>query len=887
MNNRINSGLNNIPEPVSRVLANGLEVISVQDNSNSVLCLQLYIRTGSVQENKNQKGYSHFIEHLSFKSTKDFPYNGISHFATGLGGMLNAFTDYDCTCYYVNLPSEKLKEGLYILSQLAFQSTFSREDVKKEKDIILEEIKQYKNDPETDFLEFIQSSYYQKSPLKYPILGSPESIIKADFASLQRFYKNRYNPKNAFLIICGDFQQEELKSFLDYYFVPWKCRGKLIKQPLNIEPEINGFRYFYRQKELSENTIAIALPELSEKHPNANALLIAIRYLAIGKSSRLFKRLMEEEKICSSVKVSSLCGVLSGASVISITPVSDKYISDVIKIFRSEYSALLNYGIPEYEMKLIKEDIINSWLFSFEGMENLADLVATEKFAGDLNRLQSYGEEITAVTISDVMSTIHKYWLPDGLAVYYQGTFENADFANNAYAVKSIALQQDLAFNPANLCIKPSLNLEITPLNQEADLKTGSIAQIAEGFYQIILSNGMRVLFKQLKNKNISGFSLSTPLSQICETPSTIGHNFFCSSLLLYKTQKHSHQELQQFSRENGFNIRLIHHLDTTTFRGKCLSVNLKKALSMLAEIIYLPCFDRNYLSLLTSAALDEIRRDNDFPVSYAYLNWYKMLVGNNSNLFRSSGNPSRIRSMQIKHLQEWYEKCNIGKDFCLGIVGNHKPEEVLELCDLTFGLTKTAYQELIPKPVYSPSTIHFKRKYKKTDQAIIFIGGFGCPALNRDENTAFYVLSQILGGDISSRFFYILREKYGYAYQTGFEFHSLNELGFWNAFAFCNRNDYRNCLSLLQDILYSLIEKELDEEELENAKQYLIGMNRFEDESVSYTASMMSNLSALGYESAYYLSREERIRKVNRNIIQQIAQKWLLPENQYIYLLL
>jgi predicted Zn-dependent peptidase len=73
----------------------------------------------------------------------------------------------------------------------------------------------------------------------------------------------------------------------------------------------------------------------------------------------------------------------------------------------------------------------------------------------------------------------------------------------------------------------------------------------------------------------------------------------------------------------------------------------------------------------------------------------------------------------------------------------------------------------------------------------------------------------------------------------------------------------------------------------LENAKQYLIGMNRFEDESVSYTASMMSNLSALGYEPEYYLSREERIRKVNPEIIQQIARKWLPPENQYIYLLL
>ncbi|HPL51476.1 MAG TPA: pitrilysin family protein [Candidatus Cloacimonas acidaminovorans] len=887
MNNRINSGLNNFPKPVSRILANGLEVISLQDNSNSVLCLQLYIRTGSVQENKNQRGYSHFIEHLSFKSTKDFPFNGISLFASGLGGMLNAFTDYDCTCYYVNLPAEKLKEGLHILSQLAFQSTFSREDVKTEKEIIVEEIKQYKNDPETDFLEYIQSSYYQKSPLKYPILGSPESIMQADWEALHRFYKNRYIPENAFLIICGDFCQKELDYYLDYYFTPWKSRGKPVKQLTNIEPEINGFRYFFRQKELNENTIAIALPELSEKHPYANALLIAIRYLAIGKSSRLFKRLVEEEKICSSVKVSSLCGILSGASVISITPLSDKYISEVIKLFRTEYSALLNYGIPESEMELIKKDIINSWLFSFEGMENLASLVATEKFVGDLNRLQSYGAEINATTLNDIQQAMYKYWLPEGLAVYYQGAVENVDFAEKAYALKSVSLQQNSNSSPAILSLKPSLNLEIKPLNQDVKINTEKITPIAEGFYQIILSNGMQVLFKQLKNKSISGFSLSTPISQICETTSTIGHNYFCSSLLLYKTQKHSHQELQQFSRENGFNIRLIHHLDTTTFRGKCLSVNLKKALSMLAEIIYLPNFDRNYLSLLTSAALDEIRRDNDIPVSYAYLNWYKMLVGNNSNLFRSSGNPSHIRSLHLKDIQEWYEKWNIGKDFYLGIVGNHKPEEVLELCEQTFGLAKKASQSLYPKPLYSPSTIHFKRKYRKTDQAIIFNGGFACPAVSRDENTAFYVLSQILGGDISSRFYYILREKYGYAYQTGFEFHSLNELGFWSAYAFCDRDDYRNCLTLMQDILYSLTEKEVAEDELENAKQYLIGMNRFEDESVSYTASMMSNLSALGYEPEYYLSREERIRKVNPEIIQQIARKWLLPENQYIYLLL
>ncbi|OQC04784.1 MAG: putative zinc protease AlbF [Candidatus Cloacimonetes bacterium ADurb.Bin089] len=875
-----------LPQPVSKILPNGLEVISVQDNSNAVLCLQLYIRTGSVQENKNQRGYSHFIEHLSFKSTRDFPFNGISRYASGLGGMLNAFTDFDCTCYYLMLPSEKLQEGLHILAELGFQSTFSKEDVATEKDIILEEIKQYQNDPETDFLDYIQSTYYQKSPLKYPILGNPESVSQADFAALRRFYRQRYIPENSFLVICGDFHYEELNGFLDKYFVPWKKGNKPIPQPTEIEPEINGLRYFWRQKEINEKTLALALPELCDKHPLANALLIAIRYLAIGKSSRLYKRLVEEEKICSSVKVSSLCGILSGASVISFTPLSDKYLPDIVHIFKEELSFLLKNGIPANEMALIKKDIIHSWLFSFEGMEDLAGLVATEKLAGDLTRLQSYDKEIDSTPLSSVMKAIHKYWLPAGLAVYYQSPDQNMDLMQEANSLINITQPINYPSSIASLADEPSLKLDFLHLKETKSTKTGKIIPISENFYTLTLSNGMPVLFKQLKNKNISGFSLSSYISQICETPSEIGSNFFCSSLLLYQTQKHSHQELQHYSRENGFNIRLIHHLDTTTFRGKCQKENLDKALSMLAEILYLPRFDRNYFSLLTSAALDEIRRDQDYPVNYAYLNWYKMLVGKQSNLFRSSGTPGQIRSLHLKDLQQWYERWNIGRDFCLAVVGNYQPEEVLELCEQTFGIAQAEKQALIPHPLYSPESVHFKKIWRKTDQAIIYTGGFASPASNREENTAFYVLAQILGGDISSRFFDILREKYGYAYQTGFDFHSLNELGFWNAYAFCDKSDYRNCLSLMQEILYSLVDRGVEEEELENAKRYLIGMNRFENESVSYTASSLSNLSACGFEPEYYLSREDRIHNVDKEIIRHIAKKWLLPENQYTYLL-
>lgn len=887
MNDKLITGNISFPKPICRNLSNGLEVISVKDNSHPVLCLQLYIRTGSTLENDQQRGYSHFIEHLSFKSTSDFPNNKISLYASGLGGMLNAFTDYDCTCYYLNLPSEKLKEGFHILSQLAFHSTFSKEDVSKEKEIILEEIKQYQNDPESDFLEYIQTNCYQKSPLRYPVLGNPKSINSARYKELREFYKNRYTPVNSFLVICGNYQENELDAYLDTYFSAWENISKPLPYLLDIEPEMNGFRYIFRKKAIGDDTIAFAFPELSEKHPLANALLIAMRYFAIGRSSRLYNRLVEKDKLCSSVKVNSLCGVLSGVSVIYITPISATFIPDIIRIVYEEYSALLQFGIPLAELELIKKDIINSWLFSFEGMENLANLIAAEKFTGDLCRLQKYGDEINSISIEAVMAAIHKYWLPEGITVYHEGSCEISGTKKQAKQIK-----ESLAPKKTILCAEEIHNISIQnlnppPLYNAENTRRGYITQIDDNYYQIVLSNNVKVIFKQQKNNNISGFSLSTPISQISETPSEIGHNFFCTSLQLYKTQKHSHQELLQYSRNNGFNIRLIHHLDTTTFRGKCLGSNLDKALAMLAESIFLPSFDHNYFSVLTSTALDGICRDNDYPVSYAYMNWYKMLVGNKSNLFRPTGSATQIRSIRIKHLQQWYEDWNIGKDFCLAIVGNHNPQEILELCEKNFGLVHNVSHSPKFKPFYSPSSVHFKKTYRNTDQAIIYIGGFASPAIDRDENTAFYILSQILGGDISSRFFDILREKYAYAYQTGFDFHSLNELGFWNAYAFCDKDDYNNCLALMKEIIYSIADKGVKENELETAKQYLIGMNRFEDESVSYTASTISNLVALGYEPEYYLLREERIKKVNSELIWQIAKKWLLPDNQYIYIML
>lgn len=872
----------NLPALEVKTIGNGLKTIAYKDDSNHVLCLQLYIRTGSVKEKPAEEGYSHFIEHLCFKATSDFPANSLSAYASSLGVMLNAFTDYDCTCYYVLLPAEEVNSGLYILSQLACHTRFNEQDVAMEKDVIIEEIKQYENDPEPDFIEFIQVNHFQKSPLKKPVLGSLDSISNASYKSLFAFYKHHYNPNNAFLVACGDFDYDTLQTGIVRYFGTWDNRYALRKTNVSVEPEKQEFGYLSRNKKKGEEFLAFVVQELCEQHPMSDALLIAIRYLAIGKSSRLFKRLVEEEKLCSSVKVSSLSGVLSGASVILTSPMGRKNVARILNVFKEEYCSLMMQGIPEDELHLIKQDVIHSWLYSFEGVENTANLLAAEEFNESLSEYQSYGDKIMAIKMDDVFKAMHQYWQAESIRLYHQGTKQPACL--DSFKLEHIRNKRQIYQAVSNQYKDTTTNLNSQESYSSAQY--AQIEQVAGNQYSIQLGNGFNILFRQVMNKSVTGFALSSHLSQLCEDENQRGLNFFTSTLMLYGTRNHTHSELMRFSREYGFNIRAIHHLDSTTYRGKCRPEHLDKALSILSEIVFSPRFDSQHLKLLTSAALDGIRRDNDYPVSYAYHKWFEMLVGNNSNLFRSTGNAGDIRSIKLRDINSWYDTWNISRDFHLGIVGSQSPQQIADLAECLFHRIQTSKATIQAKPVFCVGAARYKKQYRETDQAIIHLGGFATPASSVEDNAAFHVLAHILGGDISSRFFDVLREKYGFAYQTGFDFSSVKDLGFWNAYAFCDKKDYNKCLAVMQDLLADVVYAGITELELDNAKKYLVGINRFDHESASYTASSMSNLAALGYAPHYYLNRESRIKAVSLERINSIAQRWLRSDDQFVHIL-
>jgi len=858
-----------------------LKIIIAVDKSNPIISLQLYIRTGSVHESEKNSGYSHFIEHLVFKNTDDFPNNQISNRVPLLGGLINAYTEFDSTCYYLMLPREEIKSGLEILANIAYRSVFNEQDIDVEKDIIIEEIKQYANDPESSFIDWIQESYFVSNALKNPILGTVETVKKASLESLKNFYLDNYRPDNSFLVIAGDFNNDKVEDYIDLYFSDWRCnKHKMSKKNSVIIPEKNGFRYFSKDNYKKGDYLAIVVPELQESDILNDALLITEKAFASGKQSRLYKRLVEKDKSAIEIKLHSISGLNPGITIIQILPQSAELVPDIIYAFYDEWMNTKHNFFPDADIELLKKEMIYSWLYDFEYIESIASSLGNEEIIDSYKNLYKFPDKIAQIDSKKLTDCINTYWNMDYLAIYYQGKkLLSRDISNN---LKKLFVENRFI----DKCVYPDIskipNLDLNNLKVDSKIK---INITDSEFKEVYLDCGMHMLIRRVFNKPTIGMSLTNPVSQLNESPEQKGFNYFTSNLLLFGTKDKTYDDIQKECLNNGYSFKINHTLESTTLKGKCFTFNLDSMLILASEMLQYPSFPLRHLNKIKTAVIDNLRREKHTPFNVAYENWGKLFLGNETNLLKPFNNITNTKQIKLDQLQEWYNCKYILNDYTLCITGDVDFNRVEDLCNKIFTKGYSQQTKSVQNYFYNSSNQKMKIKNNVSDQSNIILGGYSCSASDYESTTAFYVLSQILGGDISSRLFNILREKYGYTYQTGFDFTSIRKLGFWLAYAICDKEDYKAVYDLMLGILEDVVHLGVTDDEIISAKNYLIGMHRFEMESLSWQASTLSILYALGYDYEYFMNREKRLNSVDLCTVNQVAKNWLTHDNIYSYI--
>ena len=193
-----------------QTLENGLTIIGEEIPYLKSISLGIWVKAGSIIETKENSGVSHFIEHMLFKGTKNRSSKELAREIDNLGGILNAFTSKECTCFYVKLLDEHIDIGIDVLSDMILNSCFDKKDIEKEKSVILEELKMYEDSPDDLSYDLLLENIYKDHSLGMNILGDRNTLKNFKRENILDYYNKYYVPNNSVISICGNFNFEEI-----------------------------------------------------------------------------------------------------------------------------------------------------------------------------------------------------------------------------------------------------------------------------------------------------------------------------------------------------------------------------------------------------------------------------------------------------------------------------------------------------------------------------------------------------------------------------------------------------------------------------------------------------------------------------------------------------
>jgi len=413
------------------VLPNGMRVISEQVSSVGSIAIGIWINVGSRDENIRQCGVSHFIEHMLFKGTRRRSPLQIAESIESLGGSINAFTSRENTCFYVRINGQHLIRAMEILSDLLNNSLFSPPDIRKERLVILEEIKDVADAPGDYVHDLLMEQMYKPHSLGYPIMGKAESVKSLRRAAVIDYMKKYYCSPNVLIAGTGAVSHMELVRLTAKYF-----RWPAAPVPNNdVAPVASGFAVKANRNGTKQSHICMGFPSLSFSDPNRFAVSALNSYLSSGMSARLFQKVREEYGFCYNIysyqeffRDGGLFCVYFGAD--------DKYVIKATRIVLKELRRLKDTRLGRADVTKIKEQLKGSLILSQESMYNRMNRIAGQELnLGTFVDIDENCRIIDQITASQIMEVANQILNVDRLSFCSLGPIKRKDLESIRWSI--------------------------------------------------------------------------------------------------------------------------------------------------------------------------------------------------------------------------------------------------------------------------------------------------------------------------------------------------------------------------------------------------------------------------------------------------------------------
>lgn len=400
------------------VLPNGLTILTEEMAHIRSVCIGIWIKTGSRHETGEGNGISHFLEHMMFKGTKNRTAEDIARQVDSIGGNMDAFTAKECICFNMKVLDDHMPVAMDVLTDMILNPIFTEEDIKRERGVILEEIKMDEDNPDYLVHEIFTQNFWKDNPLGRPILGTKETVKGFDRSVIVDFYERRIRPDNMLISAAGSLRHEDFVDLVTRAFQHMD-RGELMMP----EPEPKTFsRIVLRNKKALEQVqICIGIPSYPISHNNRYASYILNTLLGGGMSSRLFQNIRERQGLVYSI-FSELNPYRDTGCMAVYAGTSKESAPKVVKSVIAEFHELKNAPVPAEELRRAKDQLKGSLMLSLESSTaRMSNLARQEMYYDHFTGLNEIIDRVEEVRVEDLMVLANDFFRPEALAVTVLG----------------------------------------------------------------------------------------------------------------------------------------------------------------------------------------------------------------------------------------------------------------------------------------------------------------------------------------------------------------------------------------------------------------------------------------------------------------------------------
>lgn len=851
------------------VLPNGLTVLLRETRLAPVANLQIWARVGSADERLGEGGLAHFHEHMLFKGTHRRGVGAVAGDVEGAGGRINAYTSFDVTVYYATLPSDALDVGLDVLSDALQHSLFDPDEVVREREVVLEEIRRSEDHPGHVLSDLVFRSAYREHPYGAPILGPPENVAAFDRDKVTRFFDRWYRPENLVVVAAGDFDPRRLRDDIARHFERAEPGQATRHRPL--EPEHRGLHALVERRPFEGQRVELAWPSARFRDEDAVHLDLLAFLLGECESSRLVRDVKDEAGLVDRIDASSYTPLDRGLFTIGFET-DEKRVRKALQAVAEQVERLRRAPVSKDELERARANFLASEHFERESVSGLASKLGHFQVLGaGWHTEASYFEALGRATTEDLLRVAQTYLDPDELVAAALIPDSKRDRLDAPALEGALRAGLDRARRKIPKAARAGAR-EAAGAASPRPAIVRSAAQRSE-VVSLRLDGGVRLHVLPRRAVPVVALRMAVTGGLLAEDETNAGIGSFTSAMWTRGTAKRSAGDFASAVEDLAAEIEGFSGRSSCGVTLECMGDALEKGLDLFAEVLLEPGFAEDEVERERRETLAAFDRLEDQLAQRAFMLFAETEFERHPYRLPLIGRRGVVERLKGDDLRAHHERLVAKPGLVVAVSGDVDPDRMARMWEERLsGLRAEPPAPFEVAPELRGPGIRTAHIAKERAQAHLVLGFRGL-TVDDPDRYALELISQLLAGQ-GGRLFLELRDRQSLAYSVNASNVEGVHPGFFSIYIGTAPDKVDTARRGIFDELERLLDSPPGADELERTRRNLVGNFAIDLQRNASLATHLCLDDLYGLGPRHYTEYAAAVGAITREDCLRVAQR-------------